>query len=51
MYERKFRMCCSAGKESDQKSAELHLTVNFHFGKGKQQARQESDLPYCTVDL
>lgn len=41
-------MCCLSGKESDQKSAELHLTINFHFAKGKHQARQESD---CLIVL
>jgi len=34
-------------KESDEKSAELHLTINFHFGEGKHQARQESDILNC----
>ena len=46
-----FEFAVCQKQKSDQNRAELHLTINFHFSKGKHQAKQESDLPYSTVDL
>lgn len=46
---RKFRICLS-GKKSDQKSAELHLTINFHFSKVHFQ-KHEHTLQHLMVML